>query len=39
MKRINNWKTIALATVLPLLIALQPAITYACDAGSHTGCV
>ncbi len=39
MKRINNWKTIVFAAIVPLLIALQPAITFACDAGSHTGCV
>ena len=38
MKRIKNWKTIAFAAVVPLLIALQPAITYACDtATSHCG--
>jgi len=39
MKRIRNWKTIVFAAIVPLLIALQPAITFACDAGSHTGCV
>lgn len=39
MKRFNNWKSIALATFLPLLIAAQPAITYACNVGGqHTGC-
>lgn len=38
MKRIiSNWKTIVFATVTPLLIALQPAITYACATGSHCG--
>jgi hypothetical protein len=37
MKRINNWKTIAFVSIVPLLIALQPAITYACEAGSHCG--
>jgi hypothetical protein len=37
MKRINNWKTIAFATIVPLLIALQPTITYACTTTSHCG--
>lgn len=38
MKRINNWKTIIFATILPLLIALQPTITYACEASAgHCG--
>ncbi|MCA9931656.1 MAG: hypothetical protein KC419_24405, partial [Anaerolineales bacterium] len=38
MKRINNWKTIAFAAIVPLLIAWQPAITYACTTcGSHGG--
>jgi hypothetical protein len=36
MKRINNWKTIVFAVIVPLLITLQPAITYACS-GSHCG--
>ena len=39
MKRIRNWKTLAFVTILPLLITLQPAITYACSgAGTHGGC-
>ncbi len=38
MKQFKSWKTAALAALLPLLIALQPAITYACGAGGHTGC-
>ena len=38
MNRIRNWKTLAFVTILPLLITLQPAITYACSAGTHTGC-
>ena len=38
MKRIKNWKTIAFAAILPLLIASQPAITFACDAANtHCG--
>ena len=38
MKRIKNWKTIAFAAIIPLLIASQPAITYACEAaGGHCG--
>lgn len=39
MKRINRWKTLVLALIVPLLITWQPVITYACDAGSHTGCI
>lgn len=38
MKQFKSWKTATLATLLPLLIALQPAITYACNGGAHTGC-
>lgn len=38
MKRINRWKALALATIIPLLITLQPVITYACEgSGSHCG--
>lgn len=38
MKRINNWKTIVLAAVVPLLITWQPVITYACSGTSgHCG--
>ena len=37
MNRIKNLKTLAFATIIPLLIALQPTITYACSAGSHCG--
>ncbi len=38
MKRIKKLKSIVFVTILPLLIALQPAITYACDAASgHCG--
>lgn len=37
MARIRSWKTIALASVLPMLIALQPFVTHACS-GSHGGC-
>lgn len=36
MKRINKWKAIVLATIVPLLITLQSAVTYACT-GSHCG--
>ncbi len=39
MKRFKNWKLVALASILPLLAALQPTLTYACSAaGSHGGC-
>ena len=38
MKRINNWKTVVFAAIVPLLIASHPVIAFACDAGSHTGC-
>lgn len=37
MKRIANWKTIAFTTIVPLLIAWQPAIASACEAGTHCG--
>ncbi len=37
MNRIKNWKTLAFASIVPLLLALQPAITYACDAAGHCG--
>ncbi len=39
MKRFKNWKTVALASLLPLLVALQPTLIYACEAAtSHGGC-
>jgi hypothetical protein len=38
MKRFKNWKSIALATLLPLFVAMQPAISYACEVGTHSGC-
>ena len=41
MKRFAHWKSLALATLVSLLIALQPVITFAasCDvAGAHGGC-
>ena len=40
MKRINYWKAIVFAAIVPLLITLQPAVTYACNvgAGTHGGC-
>ena len=39
MKRFTNWKTIAIGALFTLLVALQPAITYACSgAGGHGGC-
>ena len=38
MKRLMTWKTIAIAAIFTLLVALQPAITYACGGGSHGGC-
>ena len=38
MKLFKYWKSVALIAVLPLLIALQPAATYACNIGGHTGC-
>ena len=37
MKRIKSLKSIVFVTLVPLLIALQPAITYACEANSHCG--
>jgi len=37
MKRFTNWKTLAIAALFTLLVALQPAITYACSGG-HAGC-
>ena len=37
MKRFMTWKTIAIAFIFTLLVALQPTIIYACG-GSHTGC-
>ena len=38
MKRINSWKTIVFGTAVTLFIALQPAITFACEAASgHCG--
>lgn len=37
MKCFTNWKTIVIAAIFTLLVALQPAITYACS-GSHGGC-
>lgn len=37
MKQFKNWKTVAIAFILTMLVALQPVVTYAC-AGSHTGC-
>ena len=38
MKQLKNWKSIALATILPVIVAAQPAITYACSNGVHGGC-
>ncbi len=38
MKQFKNWKAIVVASIVPLLIALQPAVTYACSVGTHTGC-
>jgi len=40
MKQFKNWKAIVFASLVPLLIALQPAVTYACSvgAGTHGGC-
>lgn len=38
MKHFMNWKTITIAALFGLLVALQPAITYACGAGGHGGC-
>lgn len=38
MKKINNWKTLAFATIVPLLLAANPIVTFACDATvSHCG--
>ena len=38
MKQFKHWKSILLAALLPLLVALQPAITYACSAGVGGHC-
>ncbi len=40
MKLFKHWKAIALTALLPLLVALQPAVTYACTIGAetHAGC-
>jgi hypothetical protein len=40
MKQLKNWKSVVVAIALPLLVALQPAVTYACNvgSGSHGGC-
>jgi hypothetical protein len=37
MKCFKLWTTIAIATIFSLLVALQPAISYACG-GTHGGC-
>ena len=36
MKRFTNWKTIAIVAIFTLLVAAQPAVTYA--SGIHGGC-
>ena len=39
MKRFTKWKTIVIAVIFTLLVALQPVVTYACTgAGGHGGC-
>ena len=38
MKRLSNWKIIALAALSQAFFALEPAITYACSANGHAGC-
>ncbi|MEM7532125.1 MAG: hypothetical protein AAF639_08115 [Chloroflexota bacterium] len=40
MTRFKNWKTIAIIAIFSLIVALQPAITYASHGGcgGHTGC-
>ena len=38
MKRFTHWKAIAIVAIFTLLVALQPAITYACGSGGHGGC-
>lgn len=38
MTRIQLWKTALFALLFTLLVALQPAITYACSSGGHGGC-
>jgi len=38
MNRIQLWKTAAYALLFALLVALQPAISYACGAAGHGGC-
>jgi hypothetical protein len=37
MKRISNWKTIVFAAIVPLLIAFQPTVTFACESLGHCG--
>ena len=37
MKRLQNWKSIAVATILTLLVSMQPAISYACTTTTHCG--
>ena len=38
MKQFKNWKAIIFVSIVPLLIALQPAVAHACSVGTHTGC-
>ncbi len=38
MNRIKNLKSVVFVNLVLLLIALQPAITFACDAGQNGHC-
>lgn len=38
MKIIRHWKAVAFAVIVSLLLAGQPAVTFACETvGSHCG--
>ena len=37
MKQINYWKAVAFVTIVLLLVALQPAIAFACEKTGHCG--
>ena len=39
MKRLTNWKTIAVAALAQMFIVANPIITYACGGAlGHSGC-
>ena len=37
MKRVNYWKAVAFVTIVALLMALQPAVTFAYESLGHCG--